>query len=101
MTRYHAFTVRAGEELFEADRGVDNSKIEKTPRIWATIFCPPPGKSQITPRLDAPDPGYDGGIIPSLKIEKVTPCCDGDHLGTFTHTDTHKVPAYTKHSHMT
>ena len=29
MTRYHTFTVRAGELLGEADGGVDNSKIEK------------------------------------------------------------------------
>ena len=59
MTRYHAFTVRAGEELFEADRGVDNSKIEKLLGFGPLFFAPPPGKSQITPRLDAPDPGYD------------------------------------------
>ena len=44
VTRYHTFTVRAGEVLGEADGGVDNSKIEKLLGFGSLYFGIPPGK---------------------------------------------------------
>ena len=48
VTRYHTFTVRAGEVLGEADGGVDNSKIEKLLGFGPLYFGIPPEKSLFT-----------------------------------------------------
>ena len=47
VTRYHTFTVRAGEVLGEADGGVDNSKIEKLLGFGSLYFGIPPGKKSV------------------------------------------------------